>query len=129
MIFSLLIQTSSQKPEIARTALEFAQALLRNQHQLYRVFFYGEGTLLAGAGNVFPQDEIDTHAAWRTFVAAHKVDAVVCIAAGLRRGMLDTSESARYQKDATTLAPEYELSGLGQLIDASVHSDKLITFA
>jgi tRNA 2-thiouridine synthesizing protein D len=129
MIFSIIIQTSAQKSEIAFTALQFAQTLLSSQHQIYRVFLYGDGVSLAGECNVFPQDEIDIHSAWRTFIATHKIDAVVCIAAGLRRGILNTGESIRYQKSAVTLSPEYELSGLGQLIDAAVHSDKLITFA
>jgi tRNA 2-thiouridine synthesizing protein D len=129
MIFSLVIQASAQKSEIAFTALQFAQALVRNQHQIYRIFFYGEGASLASGCVVSPQDETDAHAEWRRFIATHKIDAVVCIAAGLRRGIINTAESARYQKDAATLAPEYELSGLGQLIDAAVHSDKLITFA
>lgn len=129
MIFSLVIQASAQKSEIALTALQFAQALVRNQHQIYRIFFYGEGASLASECVVSPQDETDAHAEWRRFIATHNIDAVVCIAAGLRRGIINTAESARYQKNAATLAPEYELSGLGQLIDAAVHSDKLITFA
>lgn len=129
MIFSLVIQASAQQSEIALTSLQFAQALVRNQHQLYRVFFYGDGVLLADQCAVFPQDEPDVHSAWRSFIAAHNIDAVVCIAAGLRRGVINSGESARYQKNAVTLAPDYELSGLGQLIDAAVHSDKLITFA
>lgn len=129
MIFSLVIQASAQKHEIAQSALQFAEALIRNQHQIYRVFFYGEGVLLANECSVFPQDEMDIHSAWRSFIAAQKIDAVVCIAAGLRRGVINSNESTRYQKNSVTLAPEYELSGLGQLIDASVHSDRLITFA
>lgn len=129
MIFSLIIQSSAQKTELAITALEFARALLRNQHKIHRIFFYGEGVLLAGSANVFPQDETDVHAAWRTFIADNKIDAVACIAAALRRGLLNEQEKERYQKTAAALSPAYDLSGLGQLIDAAVHSDKLITFA
>lgn len=129
MIFSLIIQTSAQKTELAATALEFARSLLRNQHTIHRIFFYGDGVLLANSTNVFPQDEQDVHTAWRSFIAENKIDAVTCIAAALRRGILNTEEKNRYQKTAAVLAPEYDLSGLGQLIDAAAHSDKLITFA
>lgn len=129
MIFSLIIQTSAQKAELATTALEFARSLLRNQHTIHRIFFYGDGVLLANSTNVFPQDEQDVHTAWRSFIAENKIDAVTCIAAALRRGILNTEEKNRYQKTAAVLAPEYDLSGLGQLIDAAAHSDKLITFA
>lgn len=129
MIFSLIIQTSAQKTELTTTALEFARSLLRNQHTIHRIFFYGDGVLLANSTNVFPQDEQDVHTAWRSFIAENKIDAVTCIAAALRRGILNTEEKNRYQKTAAVLAPEYDLSGLGQLIDAAAHSDKLITFA
>lgn len=129
MIFSLIIQTSAQKTELATTALEFARSLLRNQHTIHRIFFYGDGVLLANSTNVFPQDEQDVHTAWRSFIAENKIDAVTCIAAALRRGVLNKEEKNRYQRTAAVLAPEYDLSGLGQLIDAAVHSDKLITFA
>jgi tRNA 2-thiouridine synthesizing protein D len=129
MIFSLIIQASAQKNELATTALEFARSLLRNQHTIHRIFFYGEGVLLANSTNVFPQDELDVQADWRAFIAENKIDAVTCIAAALRRGVLNEEEKNRYQKTAAVLAPEYDLSGLGQLIDAAVHSDKLITFA
>lgn len=129
MIFSLIIQASAPKKELAATALEFARSLLRNQHTIHRIFFYGDGVLLANSTNVFPQDEQDVHAAWRSFIAENKIDAVTCIAAALRRGVLNEEEKNRYQKTAVVLAPEYDLSGLGQMIDAAVHSDKLITFA
>jgi tRNA 2-thiouridine synthesizing protein D len=129
MIFTLVIQSSAQKTELATTALEYARALLRNQHKIHRIFFYGEGVLLANSTNVFPQDESDVHSAWRIFIAENQIDAVTCIAAALRRGVLNDDEKKRYQKAAATLASEYDLSGLGQLIDAAVHSDKLITFA
>ncbi|MCR6651499.1 MAG: sulfurtransferase complex subunit TusD [Cellvibrionaceae bacterium] len=129
MIFSLIIQCSPQKTELVLTALDFARTLLRNQHKIHRIFFYGEGVLLASSANVFPQDETDVHSAWRAFIAENQIDAVTCIAASLRRGILNDAEKIRYEKTAASLAPEYDLSGLGQLIDASVHSDKLITFA
>lgn len=129
MIFSLLIQTSPQNLAIASTALEFAKALVRRQNKIYRIFFYGDGVELASIAPMHPQDEPDIQAAWRAFIAEHKIDAVVCIAAALKRGIVNDTESRRYQKNLVTLANEYDLSGLGQLIDATVASDKIITFA
>jgi len=56
------------------------------------------------------------------------IDAVVCIAAGLRRGVLDEVEQERYEKTGNNLSKGFTLSGLGQLIDAGTNSDRLITF-
>ncbi len=52
---------------------------------------------------VAPQDEQDIAAQWRTFIEAHRLDAVVCIAAALRRGVLDEAEANRYQRPAVNL--------------------------
>jgi tRNA 2-thiouridine synthesizing protein D len=128
MIYSLLIQSSPDNLSISTSALAFAKALLQRNHSIYRLFFYGEGVLLTTGVAVMPQGEPDIYANWREFIEQHKLDAVVCIAAAAKRGILNSTESERHQKSAATLAEVYELSGLGQLIDATVHSDKLITF-
>lgn len=128
MIYSLLIQSSPDNLSITTCALEFANTLLQRQHSIHRLFFYGEGVLLGTRGAVPPQDEPDIYRAWREFIEQHHIDAVVCIAAALKRGVLNRAESKRHPPAVATLAEAYELSGLGQLIDAAVHSDKLITF-
>jgi tRNA 2-thiouridine synthesizing protein D len=56
------------------------------------------------------------------------MDLVVCIAAALRRGVLNQEEAERYEKSTHNLAQEFNISGLGQLVDAAVNSDRLITF-
>lgn len=129
MIYSLLIQTSPGNFSITACALEFAKALLQQNHSIFRIFFYGDGVLLGNDSAVTPQGEPDIHAEWRRFIEDQQIDAVVCIAAALKRGILDHAESQRYQKHAATLADTFDLSGLGQLIEAAAQSDKLITFA
>jgi tRNA 2-thiouridine synthesizing protein D len=128
MIYSLLIQSSPDNLDISSSALAFARALLQRHHSIYRLFFYGEGVLIGIRGAAPPQDEPDIYRAWREFIEQYKLDAVVCIAAGLKRGVLNSAESGRHPGSIATLAEAYDLSGLGQLIDAAVHSDKLITF-
>lgn len=128
MIYSLLIHTSPSSRASALAALQFAQALLHAGHQVHRLFFYGDGVLTANGNSLLPQDDHDLHNAWRQLIANHQLDAVVCISAALKRGVLDAPEAQRHQRPAANLSAEYDLSGLGQLMDAAVHSDKLITF-
>ncbi|MGO2503745.1 MAG: sulfurtransferase complex subunit TusD, partial [Cobetia marina] len=47
----------------------------------------------------------------------------------LRRGMLDEREAARHGKQGATLEAPFELTGLGQLVEATLENDHLITFA
>jgi Uncharacterized conserved protein involved in intracellular sulfur reduction len=53
---------------------------------------------------------------------------VVCIAAALRRGVLDDAEASRYQRPAVNLPKPWELSGLGQLHEAAQTADRLVCF-
>ena len=65
---------------------------------------------------------------WSKLAQEHNLDLVTCIAAALKRGELDQSEAKRYDKDSFNLTAPFELSGLGQLLDAQINSDQLITF-
>jgi ribosome-binding ATPase YchF (GTP1/OBG family) len=51
-----------------------------------------------------------------------------CIAAALRRGVLNAEEATRYQRSAVNLEAPWALSGLGQLHDAAQAADRLICF-
>jgi tRNA 2-thiouridine synthesizing protein D len=53
---------------------------------------------------------------------------VVCIAAALRRGVLNDEEAQRYARSAANLEGPWELSGLGQLHEAVQMADRLICF-
>lgn len=128
MIFSLAIYAAPYSSQASLSALKFAEALLENGHSLYRVFFYGDGVHNSTQLLSPPQDETDLHLRWCKLASEQDLDLVVCIAAALRRGILDDKESQRYNKNAHNLGEPFELSGLGQLVDACVNSDRVITF-
>ncbi len=129
MKFSLLILASPYSQQGGLSALKFAQTCLHQGHQIYRVFFYHEAVQTASFLQTPQQDESNLHQLWYELAEQHKIDLVTCIAAALKRGVLDKSEAKRYQKDGFNLQKPFELSGLGQLLDAQINSDQLITFA
>jgi tRNA 2-thiouridine synthesizing protein D len=112
----------------SRRALRFAQAALADGHEIVRLFFYQDGVHSAASNVVSPQDEADLPSEWREFVTANGLDAVVCIAAALRRGVLNAEEAQRYARPAANLQAPWELSGLGQLHEAAQQADRLICF-
>lgn len=125
--FTLAIFSAPDAPS-SRRALRFAEALLEQGHELTRLFFYQDAVQLASSSRVTPQDETDWPAAWSSFIARHQLDAVVCIAAALRRGVLDAAEAERYGRQAVSVEQPWVLSGLGQLHDAAQDSDRLVCF-
>lgn len=127
MKFAIALFSAAHAPS-SRRALLFAQAALAGGHEIVRLFFYQDGVYNAANGIVTPQDEQDLPREWRDFVEQHQLDGVVCIAAALRRGVLNTDEAQRYQRTAVSVEAPWELSGLGQLHDAVQAADRLICF-
>ena len=127
MKFAIALFSAAHAPS-SRRALLFAQAALAGGHEIVRLFFYQDGVYNASNSLVTPQDEPDLARQWRDFVSEHQLDAVVCIAAALRRGVLDAGEAQRYQRSAINVDAPWELSGLGQLHDAVQDADRLICF-
>ncbi|MFK7461086.1 sulfurtransferase complex subunit TusD [Pseudomonas sp. Env-10] len=127
MKFAIALYSAAHAPS-SRRALLFAQAALAGGHEIVRLFFYQDGVYSASNNIVAPQDEQDIARQWREFVSQHQLDGVVCIAAALRRGVLNAEEAARYQPSAANLEAPWALSGLGQLHDAIQDADRLICF-
>ncbi len=127
MKFAIAVFSPAHAPS-SRRALRFAEAVLAGGHEIARLFFYQDGVHSASANVVAPQDEQDIAAQWRAFLDINRLAAVVCLAAALRRGVLDAAEATRYQRPAVNLPKPWALSGLGQLHEAAQTADRLVCF-
>lgn len=127
MKFVIALFSPAHSPA-SRRALRFAEAVLAGGHEITRLFLYQDGVHSASANIVTAQDELDLAGEWNRFVRTHDLDGVVCIAAGLRRGVLDAQEAKRHARPAVNLAHAWELSGLGQLHEAAQQADRLVCF-
>ena len=127
MKFAIALYAAAHAPS-SRRALRFAEAVVAGGHEIVRLFFYQDGVHSASSNIVTPQDEPDLAQQWAAFVTQHQLDGVVCIAAALRRGVLNDAEATRYQRSAVNLKAPWDLSGLGQLHDAIQTADRLICF-
>ena len=127
MKFTIALFSPPHAPA-SRRALRFAEAVLAGGHEIVRVFFYRDGVYSASSSVVAPQDELDVAAQWRAFVEQNRLDGVVCIAAALRRGVLNAEEARRYGREAVSVGAPWELSGLGQLHEAAQLADRLVCF-
>lgn len=115
--FAILVNEGPFQHQAAESALAFAQAVLARGHELFRVFFYFDGVHNANRLAAPPSEDRNVVRNWSDFALAHKVDLVVCIAAGLKRGVREAN-----------LAPGFRISGMGQLVEAGVLADRLVTF-
>ena len=127
MQYALLVN-ASPFGSVHTTALAFARALTARGHTLSRVFFYAEGVHTANALQQPPQGETSAASQWQQLAHECGCELVVCIAAALRRGVLDADEAKRYEKSAHNLLPGFSLRGLGDLVEAGIGADKVVSF-
>ena len=126
--YVLLISAAPQSGEAAKSALRFAEALLKMGHHIERLFFYGDGIMNASNLTVMPQDEINLPAAWNALIEENGLSSVVCVSSAIRRGVVDSAEARRHELPASSCHTSSEIGGLGQLIEALSNCDRTLSF-
>ena len=125
--FALMVLASPTSAQAARTAYEFACAAIAGGHQVQRVFFFHQGV---DAGNSQLVPAPDTPALgeqWAALAADNHIDLVVCVTSAVRRGVLDAGEAKRHDR-AESLRAGFEISGLGQWVEACLLADRVVSF-
>ena len=128
MKFTIQVNEGPYQHQASDSAYHFTRAALAKGHQIIRVFFYHDGVLNASRLTVPPQDDRAIVARWSALAADYTVDLVACIAAAQRRGIVDEEQADYLALDVTNIAPGFRLAGLGQLLEATLTSDRLIVF-
>jgi tRNA 2-thiouridine synthesizing protein D len=128
MKFGVLVNEGPYTHQASDSAYHFIEAALRAGHEIVRVFFYQDGVNNGTRLSVPPQDDRNISDRWSALAQQHEVELILCVAAAQRRGLLDDDEAKRAGKDSTNMAAGFQISGLGQLIDAGVQADRFIVF-
>ena len=128
MKFSIQVNEGPYQHQASDTAYQFAKAAIAAGHEIFRVFFYHDGVNNGTRLAVPPQDDRNIGALWTALAKENNLDMVICIAAAQRRGLMDADEAKRQGLDADNIAEGFRISGLGQLIEAGIESDRLVVF-
>ena len=128
MKFGIMVSEGPYTHQASDTAYHFTEAALNNGHEIVRVFFYHDGVNNGTSLGVPPQDDRNITTRWSALAEKHDLDMVLCVAAAQRRGLLDEDEAKRAGKNASNMAVGFNISGLGQLIDAGIQADRLMVF-
>ncbi|MGL4726351.1 MAG: sulfurtransferase complex subunit TusD [Scandinavium sp.] len=128
MRFALMVTGPAYGTQQASSALQFAQAVLAEGHELSSIFFYREGVYNANQLSAPASDEFDLVRAWQALHEQHGVALHICVAAALRRGVTDETEAKQLGLAGANLQPGFHLSGLGALAEASLTCDRMVQF-
>lgn len=128
LTYCLLVTGPAYGTQQASCAWQFAQALLAAGHRISSVFFFREGVLNANQLTSPANDEFDLVRAWSELAQQQSVELNVCVAAALRRGIVNEQEAAQLALMSSNLQMGFTLSGLGSLAEAALSCDRLVQF-
>ena len=129
MKFALLVTGGPFQSKACHSALSFAKAIIAHpEHELIGVFFYEDAVLVANQLNNPPRDEMNITHSWQQLAQTSGVELKVCIAAAIRRGILNEAEATRHEQAHHNLASGFTLEGLGTLIELEQQADRLVRF-
>lgn len=132
MRFNVLVTGALYSSQSGYSALQFCRASVAAGHEITQVFFYQDGVQQANALSAPLDDEFEPVSSWAEFSQQHDVNLVVCVSAAERRGVMGHEQAKEFSKEYIqeqgNLHPQFSIAGLGALHEASLESDRTVTF-
>ncbi|MFM5465549.1 sulfurtransferase complex subunit TusD [Aeromonas simiae] len=128
LTFAILVTAPPYGIERAHSAYRFARQVLEQGHRISHLFFYGDGVANANFLHAPASDEVDLVQRWRELAEGEGLCLDVCVAAAMRRGVIDAGEAQAQGKAQHNLAAPFVMSGLGQLAEAALEADRFVQF-
>ena len=126
--YTLLVNGPVYGSQSARSAYQFALALLKQGHKLHSVFFYQDGVSNGSNLTVPANDEFDLASEWQKLASEYDISLETCVAAALRRGVVSSEEAEQHQLIGSNLASGFTQTGLGSLSEALLTQDRVVQF-
>ncbi len=124
--FTLLIDSPPEQSNAHFNAIAFCKAVLAQGHSITQLFFFQDAVRIADLRLDLPADEWDPQASWQQLAEEFSLNLQICSAAAQRRG-LGGAESLE-EVETVQLAQHFSIGGLGVLVKATTHTDKLVQF-
>lgn len=128
MKFNILVNEGPFTHQASDTAYQFAKAALDSGHEVIRVFFYHDGVHNATRLSSPPVDDRDVISRWVQLADDHNVELTICIAASLRRGVLNEDSARLSDKNVANLDEHFKVAGFGHFIEGAMVADRTLVF-
>lgn len=128
MRFNILVTGALYSSQSGSSAVQFCKAALSAGHEISQVFFYQDGVQQANSLSTPLDDEFEPVNAWARLSRDYAVELVVCVSAAERRGVMGDEQALEFDKGHGNLHSAFSIAGLGALHEASLASDRTVTF-
>ena len=128
MKINILVTGGLYDSQSGYSALQFSKAAISDGHSIEQVFFY-QAAVSQGSKLSEPlADEFNANESWVQLSQDSNVELVVCISAAERRGIISEEQRIDLAKECNNLHERFTVAGLGALHEASLNSDRTVTF-
>ncbi len=128
MKFNILVCEGPYTHQAADTAFQFATAALAGGHEIVRIVFAHDGVYNASSLSAPPIDERNVIGRWLDLSQQHGIKLAVCIAASLRRGMMNARLAEQHGRDGANLSSGFEIAGMGYFFEGAIVADRTVVF-
>ena len=129
MKLNILINGALYSSQASYSALQFCNAEIKGHHQISQVFFQQDAAAHGNTLTAVMSDEPDVVGKWARFSEVHSVPLIICVSAAERRGVLSAAQAEEFAKPAANLHSAFSVAGLGALHEASLASDRTVSFS
>jgi tRNA 2-thiouridine synthesizing protein D len=123
--YTLILTQSPVQNESNLTAQSLVAEIIAAGDTIDRVFFYQDAVYVGLKPQVPGQGLETSYQGWLKLQQIQSFPLQLCIANSLRRGVIDEAEADRYSQ-SPNLIEGFQLSGLGELAEATQSSDRII---
>ena len=128
MKLGLLVNEGPYQHQAADTAYQFATAAIEKGHEIFRVFFYHDGVNNGTRLTTPPQDDRQASSAAGPSLPRRTTWTSWCASRRPSGGASATRTSRNATARMPTTSRRVRISGLGQLVEAAIECDRLVTF-
>ncbi len=120
-----VVVTTPPHNNLTTTAIDYVTCAIKSGVKITGVFFYQDGVLNAAQHLSLANDEYQTLQQWKLLNEQHALSLYLCVTAGEKRGLSDDVSNTQ---DGSNIDKSFILSGLGELVELTVSSDRVVQF-
>ena len=120
MKYLLVINKASYNSQRIISSLLFAEALLKKDHIIDKVFFYADATTIANKNIYYSSDETNFLEKWVKLSKNYKFELHLCHTAASKRGIVESNTDY--------LDTNFILSGLSVMSESLLMVDRVVQF-
>ncbi len=128
MKINILVTGGLYDSQSGYSALQFCKAAISVGHNIEQVFFYQTAVSQGSKLSEPLADEFNANDSWVQLSRNNNIELVVCISAAERRGIISEAQRIQLAKESSNLHETFTVAGLGALHEASLNSDRTVTF-